>query len=108
MGCNAYRASHNPPTPELLDACDPVVGAAARVAATVLAECPAVRVLATSREVLHVPGEVRFAVEPIPPPSADAPNDLASAAVQLFVDRARAARPRFELTCFSPTVTGSA
>jgi beta-galactosidase len=22
MGCNAYRASHNPPTPELLDACD--------------------------------------------------------------------------------------
>ncbi|CAN5268785.1 beta-galactosidase GalA [soil metagenome] len=22
MGCNAYRAAHNPPTPELLDACD--------------------------------------------------------------------------------------
>jgi beta-galactosidase len=22
MGCNAYRCSHNPPTPELLDACD--------------------------------------------------------------------------------------
>ena len=22
MGCNAYRSSHNPPTPELLDACD--------------------------------------------------------------------------------------
>lgn len=22
MGCNAYRTSHNPPTPELLDACD--------------------------------------------------------------------------------------
>ena len=22
MGCNAYRTSHNPPTPELLEACD--------------------------------------------------------------------------------------
>jgi predicted ATPase/DNA-binding SARP family transcriptional activator len=81
----------------LLDACEPVVSEAARVAATVLAECPDVRVLATSREVLHAPGEVRFAVEPLALPPADAP-DIDSAAVQLFVDRGRAARPRFELT----------
>jgi predicted ATPase/DNA-binding SARP family transcriptional activator len=81
----------------LLDACEPVVHEAARVAATVLAECPDVRVLATSREVLHVPGEVSFVVEPLELPPADAP-DVGSAAVQLFVDRARAARPRFELT----------
>jgi predicted ATPase/DNA-binding SARP family transcriptional activator len=81
----------------LFDACEPVVHEVARVAATILAECPDVRVLATSREVLHVTGEVRFTVEPLALPPADAP-DVASAAVQLFVDRARAARPRFELT----------
>jgi predicted ATPase/DNA-binding SARP family transcriptional activator len=79
----------------LLDACEPVVPEAARVAATVLAECPDVRVLATSREVLHVLGEVRFQVEPLALP--DSPDDVGPA-VELFVDRARAARPRFELT----------
>jgi predicted ATPase/DNA-binding SARP family transcriptional activator len=79
----------------LLDACEPVASEAARVAAAVLAECPDVRVLATSREVLHVPGEARFAVEPLALP--DSSDDVAPA-VQLFVDRARAARPRFELT----------
>ena len=82
----------------LLDACEPVVLEAARIAATVLAECPDVRVLATSREVLHVPGEARFAVEPLALPVAESADDFASAAVELFVDRARAARPRFELT----------
>ena len=57
----------------LLDECEPVVAEAARVAAAVLAECPDVRVLATSREVLHVPGEVRVAVEPLalPDPASD-------------------------------------
>jgi hypothetical protein len=38
----------------LLDGCDRVVGEAARVAAAVVAGCPRVRVLATSREVLHL------------------------------------------------------
>jgi predicted ATPase/DNA-binding SARP family transcriptional activator len=79
----------------LLDECEPVVAEAGRVAAAVLAECPDIRVLATSREVLHVPGEVRYAVEPLALPESS--DDLAPA-VQLFVDRARAARPRFELT----------
>jgi len=82
----------------ILDACERVVLEAARVAAAVLAECPDARVLATSREVLHVPGEVRFAVEPLALPLAESPDRLASPAVQLFVDRARAARPRFDLT----------
>jgi predicted ATPase/DNA-binding SARP family transcriptional activator len=80
----------------LLDACEPVLFETARIAATLLAECPDVRVLATSREILHVPGEVRFAVEPLALAPTD--GDVASAAVQLFVQRARAARPRFELT----------
>jgi TatA/E family protein of Tat protein translocase len=58
----------------------PVVEEAARVAAEVLAECPDVRVLATSREVLHMPGEARFAVEPLPAdnPLWDLPNVIFS------------------------------
>jgi predicted ATPase len=82
----------------LLDACEPVVQEAARVASAVLTECPGVRVLATSREVLHVAGEVRVAVEPLQRPDRETSDILGSPAVQLFVERARAARPRFELT----------
>ena len=55
----------------LLDACEPVVQEAARVAAAVLAECPGVRVVATSREVLHLPGEVRVTVEPLALPDPE-------------------------------------
>jgi len=82
----------------LLDGCDRVVGEAARVAAAVVAGCPRVRVLATSREVLHLPGEARVTVEPLRPPDPEASDRVGSPAVQLFVDRARVARPRFELT----------
>jgi predicted ATPase/DNA-binding SARP family transcriptional activator len=71
----------------VLDGCDRMVGEAARVAATILARCPHVRVLATSREALHLTGEYRMAI----PPLED------SEAVRLFAERARAARPGFEL-----------
>ena len=67
-----------------LDACEHVLEEAARIAAAILAGCPGVRILATSREALHVPGEVRLPVAP-----------LGAAAVELFVERARAARPGF-------------
>ena len=69
----------------VLDACEHVLDEAARIASTLLAECPEVRILATSREALHVAGEVRIPVAP-----------LGSAAVELFLERARAARPGFE------------
>ncbi len=69
----------------VLDACEHVLEEAARIASTLLAECPQVRILATSREALHVAGEVRIPVAP-----------LGSTAVELFLERARAARPGFE------------
>jgi predicted ATPase/DNA-binding SARP family transcriptional activator len=69
----------------VLDACEHVLEEAGRIAATLLAECPHVRILGTSREALHVGGEVRIPVAP-----------LRSAAVELFLERARAARPGFE------------
>jgi predicted ATPase/DNA-binding SARP family transcriptional activator len=68
----------------VLDACEHVLEEAARIASTLLAACPGVRILATSRETLHVAGEVRFSVAPL------------SAGVDLFLARARAARPGFK------------
>ncbi|HET9673547.1 MAG TPA: hypothetical protein VFP31_01970, partial [Gaiellaceae bacterium] len=69
----------------VLDACEHVLDEAARIVSTVLADCPQVRILATSREALHVTSEVRLPVVP-----------LEAAGVELFLERARAARPGFE------------
>ena len=73
----------------VLDACEHVLDEAARIVSAVLPECPAVRILATSREALHVAGEVRVPIGPLGV-GAD------SAAVELFLARARSARPGFE------------
>jgi predicted ATPase/DNA-binding SARP family transcriptional activator len=58
----------------ILDNCEHVVAAAAAVADQVLAECPGVRVLATSREPLRITGEALWPVPPLPvppPPGAE-------------------------------------
>ena len=60
-----------------------------------------VRVLATSRELLRLPGEVTVAISPlaVPDESTSTPADVAaSEAVELFSDRAREARSEFRLT----------
>jgi predicted ATPase/DNA-binding SARP family transcriptional activator len=80
----------------VFDACEHALEEAARVAAALLAECAGVRVLATSREVLHLTGEARLAVQPLA--VGDREWVAASPALQLFAARARAARPGFELT----------
>jgi len=90
-----------------LDNCETCV-TAGPLLAELLAACPRLRILATSREPLHVRGEHRFPVPPLPTGASDLPpicTDadiaavLASApAVALFVDRARAVRPDFALT----------
>jgi predicted ATPase/DNA-binding SARP family transcriptional activator len=82
----------------LLDGCGRVVEEAARVAAAVLRECAGVRVLATSREVLHVLGEARVTLAPLPVPDAEARDGEDSPSVQLFTARARAVRPEFAAT----------
>jgi predicted ATPase/DNA-binding SARP family transcriptional activator len=81
----------------LFDACEHALEEAARVASALLAECPSVRVLATSREALHVAGEARLNVQPLPLRRLESRNAADSPAVQLFAARARAARPGFEL-----------
>ena len=70
----------------VLDNCEHVLDAAARLVQRIVAECPGVVVLATSREPLGVDGEQVWPVPPLPPPDA----------ATLFVLRARATRPDFD------------
>ncbi|MCD6029171.1 MAG: hypothetical protein K0S78_1345 [Thermomicrobiales bacterium] len=84
----------------LLDNCEHLAPAVADLVVTLLASCPAVQVLATSRAALHLRGEQRFPVEPLPVPPADAFTRAAvaeHAAAQLLVERAREVRPAFQL-----------
>ena len=86
----------------LLDNCEHLLDACARLADAVLRGCPGVRVLATSRELLGVAGETAWRVPSLglPPPDA-APGAAAlaaSGAGHLFAERARAVQPAFALT----------
>ena len=82
----------------LFDNCEHVLPGVVEVVALLLASCPALQVLATSRAPLHVRGEQVLPVEPFPPPD-DAIESLArNDGVRLFVERAQAVRPAFGLT----------
>ncbi|MFE2511730.1 ATP-binding protein [Streptomyces naganishii] len=71
----------------LLDNCEHVVDSAARLVEELLARCPHLTVLATSREPLGVPGELVRPVEPLPDPVA----------LRLFAERGAAVRPGFRV-----------
>jgi predicted ATPase/DNA-binding SARP family transcriptional activator/tetratricopeptide (TPR) repeat protein len=77
----------------VLDNCEHVLDASARLAHDILAGCPAVRVLVTSREALAIPGEVQVAIAPLPVPPPRTPHDevLAFPAARLFAQRSAAA-----------------
>jgi predicted ATPase/DNA-binding SARP family transcriptional activator len=79
----------------VLDACEHVLAETARIVSTLLAECPSVRIMATSRAALHVASEVRFTVAPLVLRGRGSEGKR-SAAVELFLERAGAARPDFE------------
>jgi predicted ATPase/DNA-binding SARP family transcriptional activator len=84
----------------LLDNCEHLVDAAARLAARLLADCPGIRILATSREPLGITGETLWPVEPLelPPPEVTVVEATSYPAVRLLADRAGAARPGFTVT----------
>src|SRR5215212_5239081 len=85
----------------VLDNFEHVVDASPLVA-DLLANCPDIQVLATSRAPLHISGEHELPVPSLELPSLARPlcldDALASEAVRLFVDRARAVQSHFELT----------
>ncbi|WP_185759250.1 AfsR/SARP family transcriptional regulator [Kribbella jejuensis] len=81
----------------VLDNCEHLVQEVAGLVDSLLASCPRLRVLTTSREPLSIPGEHLHPVGPLAlPPEDTVPDEYP--AMQLFVDRARAVRPDFQLT----------
>jgi predicted ATPase/transcriptional regulator with XRE-family HTH domain len=91
----------------VLDNCEQVVEAASEIAA-LLAACPGVKVMATSRAPLALRGEQQLEAPPLAVPTDTEAKEVASAqdlerlqsrpAIQLFVQRAQAVQPNFELT----------
>jgi predicted ATPase/class 3 adenylate cyclase/DNA-binding CsgD family transcriptional regulator len=85
----------------LLDNFEQVVGAAVYVA-ELLAACPNLKVLVTSRMALHVRGEQEFAVPPLAVPDRGRLPDLGALsqyeAVALFIQRAQSVKSEFQVT----------
>ena len=71
----------------VIDNCEHVVDAAAKLSERIVRQCPRVSVLATSRQPVGIEGERIVVVPPLPLEDA----------TQLFADRARASRPDFDL-----------
>ncbi len=78
----------------VLDNCEHLLDACAQLAGALLRAAPGLRVLATSREPLGLPGEVNCPVRPLdlPPEHADPYAAVHAPAVRLFLDRGAAAR----------------
>ncbi|MFJ6125646.1 BTAD domain-containing putative transcriptional regulator [Streptomyces griseoviridis] len=81
----------------VLDNCEHVVDAVARLAEALLGRCPRLRVLATSREPLRADGEFLHPVHPldVPEPGAALQRVLGCSAARLLAERAAAASPGF-------------
>jgi predicted ATPase/class 3 adenylate cyclase len=100
---NLARALHRKHALLVFDNCEHLVEPAARVIAAILSGCPKVKILASSRQGLGVRGEETYRM-----PSLDVPREgeagvdgmqtIRSAAIALFVERARSADKKFTLT----------
>jgi predicted ATPase len=94
----------------VLDNCEHVIEAAARMAEAVLRAAPHARVVATSREPLRAPGEHVYQVPSleVPPENMrDREDLLQTAAVSLFVARTRAVAGRFSPNAQSAATMGA-
>lgn len=84
----------------VLDNCEHVVAACRELVMTLRRQAPGVRVLATSRGTLQLPGEYVVRLQPLPVPRD--PSDIVAlrrqAGVRAFIEHARRLRPGFELT----------
>lgn len=91
------RQLYNRQTLLILDSCEHVLVTAPFVGALLVA-CPQVKVLCTSRIPLHLYGEWLYQVSGLSFPASNVPDAREAEAVQLFVQRARAANYDFALT----------
>ena len=85
----------------ILDNCEHLIQACAQLAHHLLTHCSQIRILATSREVLQVYGEHSYPVLPLALPDLQRKETAAVIsqydAVSLFIQRAKASRPSFEI-----------
>ncbi|HEX9711619.1 MAG TPA: BTAD domain-containing putative transcriptional regulator [Actinomycetota bacterium] len=83
----------------LIDNCEHLLEEVASACATILAACPRMRILTTSRESLRVPGETVTVIAPLPVPPANTRSleeALEHPAAALFLERARAANAHLD------------
>ncbi|MGD2059586.1 MAG: adenylate/guanylate cyclase domain-containing protein, partial [Acidimicrobiia bacterium] len=83
----------------ILDNCEHLTAAVNELLTRIHAGCERVAVVTTSREPLHLPGEIVWPVHPLPtPPVSDSPGVIAeSASGRLFIERGQAVRPGFDV-----------
>jgi len=83
----------------VLDNCEHLLGSSADIVDVIVRDTPSIAIIATSREPLHVASEKIYPVNALslPDPKAEATAIVRSDAVQLFLDRARQLRSRFDL-----------
>ncbi|MCV2368322.1 ATP-binding protein [Roseateles oligotrophus] len=83
----------------IFDNCEHLIKPAAALAHAIVRAAPHVRLAASSREALNIPGERAYPIMPLklPPAGASLATLMASPAVRLFVDRAQAHKASFEL-----------
>jgi predicted ATPase/class 3 adenylate cyclase len=86
----------------ILDNCEHLLSASAQIASTLLQSCPNLCILATSREALDIPGEMSFRVPSLSVPDMHHTPPIETLSqyesIRLFVERAEAIQPEFELT----------
>ena len=86
----------------VLDNCEHLIHACAELSDTLLRACPDLKILTTSREALNIAGETTFHVPSLSLPDLGHLPPLETLAqsesVRLFVERASAVQPRFQLT----------
>jgi non-specific serine/threonine protein kinase len=92
----------------VLDNCEHLIDASAALADALLRRCPDVRLLATSREPLTIGGEIVWRVPPLTLPDERGTVDMAhlcqAEAARLFIERAMAVRPDFQVTATTAAV----
>ncbi|MFF2807002.1 BTAD domain-containing putative transcriptional regulator [Streptomyces sp. NPDC058000] len=83
----------------VMDNCEHLIDAVAHLTSALLARCAGLRVLATSREPLAIDGETLVPLGPLtlPEPHADLAQARRTTAVLLFIERAAAVRPGFDI-----------
>lgn len=83
----------------ILDNCEHLSSACAQLAEALLKKCPGMKILATSRDPLHLEGEAAYTVPPLSLPDEHKTTDLASSeSIGLFAQRAALVLPLFEVT----------